>query len=371
MHAKILIVEDERLIALDIKRRLQQLGYEVVAIAHHAEAALAAIAENRPDLILMDIHLQGEVDGIAVAAQILPQYSIPVIFVTAHADEATLRQAKATQPFGYLVKPVETHDLNTAIEIALTRHQAELAMEKALAKERELNELKSRFIAMVSHEFRNPLSTIQFSLDLLEGFDPSKISPEKKKIYLNRGRGAVAHMTQLLKEVLLIGEAETRGLQYYPEPLNLLWFCRDLVDEFQSQIDSRPDSIHFSVSGINEAEEPFYELDAKLLRHILTNLLSNAIKYSPEGGQVTFTLVGTPETLTFRIQDEGIGILPADQARLFESFHRGANVQQIPGTGLGLAIVKQCVIAHGGSITAESEIGKGTTFTVQLKAICA
>jgi len=368
MSAKLLLVEDERLIALDIKRRLQQLGYEVAAIAHHAEAALAAIAEHHPDLILMDIHLQGNVDGVAIAEQARSQHNIPVIFLTAHADEATLRQAKATQPFGYLVKPVETHDLSTAIEIALTRHQAEQSIAMALAKEKELNELKSRFVAMVSHEFRNPLSTIQFSFDLLEGFDPTKISPEKKQVYLNRGRGAVAQMHQLLQEVLLIGEAETAGLQYDPKPLNLLWFCRDLVDELQTQAGGTANSIHFATSGINEAEEPFYSLDAKLLRHIFTNLLSNAIKYSPEGSLVNFTLLVTPATLTFRIQDQGMGIPPADQARLFESFHRGANVRQIRGTGLGLAIVKQCVHTHGGSIAVESEVGKGTTFTVQINA---
>ncbi|HEY9646611.1 MAG TPA: response regulator, partial [Chroococcidiopsis sp.] len=186
MRRKLLIVEDERLIALDIKQRLVQLGYEVVAIANHADAALQAVTQHMPDLILMDIHLQGAVDGIALAAQIQQQFNLPVIFLTAHADSATLTQAKATQPFGYLVKPVETHMLSTAIEIALTRHQTEVAVQRALAKEKELNELKTRFISIVSHEFRNPLSAIKLIFDLLERQNPP-VPPEQQQLHLQRG----------------------------------------------------------------------------------------------------------------------------------------------------------------------------------------
>jgi WD40 repeat protein/CheY-like chemotaxis protein len=130
MTSKILIVENERLIARDIQQRLQQLGYQVVAIASSYQTALESVTEYLPDLVLMDIRLKSEVDGIATAAEIRKNFDIPVVFVTAHADEATLEQAKSVQPFGYLVKPIETQNLRTTIEIALTRHQTEKAIRK-------------------------------------------------------------------------------------------------------------------------------------------------------------------------------------------------------------------------------------------------
>jgi CheY-like chemotaxis protein len=125
MAPRILIVEDERLIALDIKQRLVQLGYEVMAIANRAQTALEKVAEDPPDLVLMDIRLKGSMDGISAAAQMRSQFDLPVVFLTAHADEATLQQVKAVQPFGYLVKPIETQNLRATIEVALTRHQTE------------------------------------------------------------------------------------------------------------------------------------------------------------------------------------------------------------------------------------------------------
>lgn len=369
MSSKILVVEDEQIIALDIKRRLLKLGYDVIGTARDANAAFAVLAEHSPDLILMDIILPGDLDGIAVAAQIQPLHNIPVVFLTAHADDGTFQQAKATRPFGYLVKPVDSQELNTAIEIALARHQAELVMKEALAKERALHDFKMQFVSMVSHEFRNPLSTVQFSFDLLESYDRIAVAPEKKQACLQRGRSAIKHMIQLLQEVMLIGEAESGKLECHPQPLNILWFCQELIDALQIQYRETSPFIQFNVRGIDTTAEPFYHLDAKLLNHILTNLLSNAIKYSSPGTPVQFDVLDNRETLTFRIQDHGIGISQTDQSQLFQTFHRGSNVRQIPGTGLGLAIVKQCVTTHGGTIHVESEVGRGSIFTVTLNAV--
>lgn len=119
-------------------------------------------------------------------------------------------------------------------------------------------------------------------------------------------------------------------------------------------------AIHFSSQGNCRIAL----LDAKLLRHILNNLLSNALKYSPADRLATFMVLCEAEQITFRIQDQGMGIPKADQARLFEPFHRATNARHVPGTGLGLAIVKQSVELHGGTIAFESEEGRGTTFTV-------
>jgi signal transduction histidine kinase len=361
---KILVVEDEPVIALDIKQRLTHLGYQVVAIADCAEAALAAVAQHQPDLALMDIRIRGEINGIATAAKVREEHNLPVVFLTAHADAATLAQVKATQPFGYITKPFETQDLSTAIEIALSRQQAEIAIQNALIQEKELHEMKSQFIAVVSHEFRNPLSSILFCIDLLERHD--QLSAEKKQLYLQRARSSVERMKELLEEVLIIGEADAGKLQCQPTPLDLLSFCQELIEELQNRAGHQC-TLAFTLYKAENIELTSGYFDEKLLRHILSNLLSNAVKYSPEGGDVRLDVLYQPDQVTFRVQDQGIGIPASDLNQIFHSFHRAKNAKIIPGTGLGLSIVKQCVEAHGGDITVESQEGIGTTFTVTLQ----
>lgn len=364
MVCKILIVEDEPLIALDIKRRLLRLSYEVAAITNSAETALAAVAQFQPDLVLMDIQIEGDINGIQTAAQIRTQYRIPIVFLTAHADQVTLNQAKATQPFGYIVKPFENHDLSTAIEIALSRHQADLTTQQALERERELHELKSRFVSVVSHEFRNPLAVIQFALDMLNQTDEA-IAPEKKQLYIERAKDSIRQMKELLEDVLVIGESESGKLHCQPVSIDLVFFCRSLVEEFQMGIGAKH-SIIFTPEQAIDPPQIFYYLDAKLLYYILANLLSNAVKYSPEQSDIKFNLICHSNWTIFQIQDQGIGIPTEDQPHLFSSFHRGSNAKKIPGTGLGLSIVKQCVDAHGGTINVDSQEGIGTSFTVKL-----
>lgn len=239
------------------------------------------------------------------------------------------------------------------------RKQAEADMRHALAKEKELSLLKSRFVTMTSHEFRTPLTTILSSAELIEKYG-FKWTQEKKQQHLLRIQAAVKQMTQLLNDVLLIGKAEAGKLEFKPTPLDLTEFCKGLVDEIQ--ISNRDRQIIFE----NRFTYPNAYLDEKLLRHILSNLLSNAVKYSPQGSMVKFDLSQEQQIITFRVRDTGIGIPTTDLANLFDSFHRASNVGTISGTGLGLAIVKKSVDLHGGKIAVESEVGVGTTFTVHL-----
>ena len=237
------------------------------------------------------------------------------------------------------------------------RKRAEEDIRKALEKEKELGELKSRFVTMASHEFRTPLATILSSTDILERYS-HKLTEEKKLNHLQRIQLTVKHMTGLLNDVLLIGKAEAGKLEFQPQQLNLVQFCRDLVEEIQLTANQ-----HIIAFCTQEQSTNAY-LDEKLLRHILCNLLSNAIKYSPQGGTVHFDLVCKQGKAIFQVRDEGIGIPEADQAQLFNSFYRASNVGTISGTGLGLAIVKKFVDLHGGQIAVESQVGVGTTFTV-------
>jgi signal transduction histidine kinase len=365
MPTRILVVEDEPLIALDLTRRLGRMGYEVVATVDSAAMAVAAAAQHQPDLVLMDIRLQGEESGIEAAAQIKESSQTPVVFLTAHADGITLEQAKAVHPFGYIVKPFENEDLVTAIETALSRHQAELAIQNALIREQELSQLKSQFVSIVSHEFRNPLSIILTSIDLLETYDDT-LSPEQKQRYLQQARSSVGIMTQLLEEVLVLGEMEASQLQCQLAPIDLSELCQSIIAEIQSTIGAAH-SIAFQSIGIEP--NALIPADGKLLRHILSNLLSNAVKYSPlDTGDrpITLRLTYHPDRLEFCVEDQGIGIPEADQANLLEPFYRGSNVSYISGTGLGLNIVKQCVEAYQGEITISSQVEQGTTITVTI-----
>jgi PAS domain S-box-containing protein len=130
-EVKILIVEDESIVAMDIKHRAEGLGYEVTAITPSGEEALENVISNRPDLVLMDIVLKGEMDGIEAAQKIRDAYDIPVVYLTAYSDERTLKRAKITEPFGYIIKPFEDRELHSAVEVALYKHQMESKLKES------------------------------------------------------------------------------------------------------------------------------------------------------------------------------------------------------------------------------------------------
>ncbi|HBB33365.1 MAG TPA: hybrid sensor histidine kinase/response regulator [Cyanobacteria bacterium UBA9273] len=360
--AKLLVVEDEEIVALDIETTLKHLGYKVVAVVASAEEAIVTSATTQPNLVLMDIMLKGDVDGIQAAEVIRQRFHIPVIYLTAYADLNTLERAKISEPFGYLLKPFEEKELHTTIEIALSRHQAEEQMRQALEKEKELSELKSSFIAIASHEFRTPLTTISSSIGLLERYCRDAMDSKKNK-HFQQIKTSVEQMKKLLDDVLLVGKADAGKLEFKPLPLDLVEFCQNLVEEIKLNAGNQ-----YSMVLVNKVQCTHTCMDANLLRHILSNLLSNAIKYSPAGGTINLEICCLDETVTLKIKDWGIGIPLEDQQRLFESFHRASNVGTIKGTGLGLSIVKKCVDLHGGHIAVESELGVGTTFTVTLPA---
>ncbi|NEP02733.1 MAG: PAS domain S-box protein [Symploca sp. SIO2E9] len=255
------------------------------------------------------------------------------------------------------------------------RKQAQEELRKALEQEKELSELKSRFVSMTSHEFRTPLTTILGSTELLRYYS-HKWSEQKKILHYDRIQANVQHMTKMLDDVLLLGKAEAGKLEFKPVPLDIVSFCRSLIEESQLSLRSKNQIVFtyqeqdFAVQNTAESTtmrlNNYARLDEKLLRHILGNLLSNAIKYSPTNSTVRFDLELQEKEVIFQIKDQGIGIPSEDQQHLFKSFHRAQNVGKVTGTGLGLAIVKKSVDLHGGKIKVDSQVGVGTKFTVNL-----
>jgi len=243
------------------------------------------------------------------------------------------------------------------------RKQAEQEIRDALDRQKELNELRSRFVAMTSHEFRTPLATILSSAELLKYYGDRLPTQEKNEV-LQSIESSVQRMTRMLDRVLLIGKVEAHMLEFNPEKIDLVALCHGLVEEARTQLPDSTCTVHTDF----EVGDGMGMYDEKLLGHIFGNLLSNAIKYSPNGGGVGFKIYQQAGDMVFEVSDQGIGI-PADEiAHLFESFHRSSNVGNIQGTGLGLAIVKNSVDLHGGRIEVRSELGKGTCFTVRLES---
>lgn len=242
----------------------------------------------------------------------------------------------------------------------ITERKRSEEIRNTLERERKLSEQRFNFVSMMSHEFRNPLTTIIMCGELLQEFS-DRTSQEQKNSYLNHIEAAAKQMLQLLDDILNLTKAEVGKLELNPQPFNLAEFCCGLVEGMRMTSGDRA-SIDFVVRG--ECDRAC--LDDNLLRHILTNLLSNAVKYSPQGSNVRFELSCQNGEAIFQIQDRGIGIPPEDRETLFESFHRARNVGKIPGTGLGLCIVKRFVDLHQGRISLESEVGVGTTVTVTL-----
>jgi PAS domain S-box-containing protein len=242
------------------------------------------------------------------------------------------------------------------------RKRAEEEVQRALGRERELSELKTRFVSLTSHEFRTPLATILSSIELIEDFGSGLPDAERAEL-IRIVKNAIARMTGMIDQVMLIGRAESDKLEFRPQPADACEVAQAVARETEHAL-GRRNRVRFSSRGDCARRL----VDAKLLAHVLGNLLSNALKYSPPDSAVDLHVEGDGAMLTMRVADRGIGIPPDDHARLFESFHRARNVGNVEGTGLGLTIVKQCAELHGGRVGFESTPGKGSTFTVTLLA---
>jgi PAS domain S-box-containing protein len=269
-----------------------------------------------------------------------------------------------------------TERKNAALKLA-ELEERETCSRRALEHERELNQIKSRFVSLVSHEFRTPLCVIRMAGSML-GRYLDRMTANEKSRQLEGIQSAVDRMTRMMEDLLIHGEFEAGKMECKPARVDLQALCHRSVSEAISQA-GMPRAIECVVDpAVREAVG-----DAMIIRHILSNLLSNAVKYSPADQPVTLEVkrvagngqkdgdAKMPEgdRLQFKVSDSGIGIPAPDLARLFQTFQRASNVGNRPGTGMGLAIVKQFVDLHRGTIRAESVEGKGTTFWVWLPMV--
>lgn len=230
----------------------------------------------------------------------------------------------------------------------------------ALQKEKELVEMKSRFVSIASHEFRTPLSTISLAAGFLKRYQ-TKLKPEDAVEKLETIERQIVHMTHLLDDVLVIGKSEAGKIPVNRSEIDVSQFFEKVCYEVEESTGSS-----HRIFLKQNISEPMFQTDEKLMRNIVINLLTNAVKFSPEADDVEMLVARNDGILTFAVRDKGIGIPEKDIHKLFEPFFRASNVNAIQGTGLGLSIIKKAVDLLNGSIQVESKTGEGTTITVTL-----
>jgi signal transduction histidine kinase len=396
--ARILIVEDERIVALHLRQQLTRLGYVVVGAASSGRQALKLITELQPDVVLMDIHIDGDIDGIATAMQVPEEMQVPVVYLTAYSEEATLERARATKPYGYLLKPFSEREMHAVVQMVLERRRADTAVldsRKRLQQrlnERtdalagaidDLEEQTARRLAAeaafhqaqkmeaigqltggIAHDFNNMLMVISGSLDMIRGHpsDATRVAD-----LADAGLKGVERCRHLITQLLVFARRQVlRPETVYPN---------QLITEFAPLID------HALGEGVElvlrlDAEVPPSQLDPTQLQAAILNLVVNAHDALPGSGRVTVetskveivaaTSDGVPLGLyvVVAVSDNGSGIPPENLPRVCDPFFTTKDAAR--SSGLGLSQVYGFIKESGGQVKIDSQVGAGTTVTLYL-----
>jgi signal transduction histidine kinase len=399
---KILLIDDDKedfMITRDIIEEIPHRKYIVDWISSYNDA-LKSINSKGHNVYLIDYRLGARTGLELISEAIKGGCSSPLILLTGQGDMEIDEKAMKAGAADYLVKgninPLqlersirysiehsknleEITKLNLDLEKRVNERTTDLAevirkleitndslkkaqinIGKALRKEKELNELKSRFVTMASHEFRTPLSTILSSASLISKYMIVE-DQDKREKHIERIKSAVTNLTGILNDFLSLSQLEEGKAQIKPVEFNLIHFCEEVSDEMRS-VAKKDQIIKYEAAGMTGN----ICVDKHLLKNILINLISNAIKYSPEGKLISLKTELSEKELNLEVKDQGIGIPKEEHVHLFTRFFRANNAGNVQGTGLGLNIVKKYVELLQGSITFSSEINKGTIFYVKI-----
>ncbi len=366
----IFLVEDEAIVALDLKNNLENLGYSVIGNVPSGEEALIKIGDLKPDLIILDIKLQGSLDGIDTAAILNKNYGIPFIILTAYSDEGIIERAKQVEPYGYIIKPFGSNNLRTSIEMAMYRAKMKKEVEKLEMQLRQSEKLKAigNMAGGIAHDFNNILTVILGYVSLID-----------EKLYLNENiesdvegiRTAALRANSLTKHLLAFSRKQVLN----PEYVKI-----NIIIENISRMVSRliPENIVLNI--ISESESQIVFIDQAQIEQVLLNLVLNAKDAMPDGGNLTIkskvlnlqqdlhVTTGTIPQGTYiciLVKDNGTGITPDDFTHIFDPFFTTKPLHK--GTGLGLATVYGIIEQSGGFIDVQTEPGTGTLFKIYLE----
>lgn len=356
---RILIVEDEGIVAMDIQNRVRRLGYSVSAVASSGEEAIEQAAETHPDLVLMDIVLKGMMDGTEAAGQIRERFDIPVLYLTAYADDETLQRAKITGPYGYILKPISDRELHSNIVIALHKHKMERELQEYMKELERANRDLKNYAYTISHDLRYPLYTIQAFIGFLMHEYADKLD-EKGKNYQDTLTKASARMVELIENLLLLSRFGRQYLEVETVDLNVL------VAEIKAELSTRINECGGEV--VVAGTSPNISTIKVWMKELLLNLIDNGLKFNESAKprvEVGCEEREKEKDYLFRVKDNGIGVEGENQERIFNPFDRPSlQLKYGSGTGVGLAICKRIVTELGGTIWIESKAieGEGSTF---------
>ncbi|MEK7748227.1 MAG: ATP-binding protein [Nitrospirota bacterium] len=357
-------MDDEIIIARELEARLLNLGYEIAGIASSGQEAITLTEQTSPQLILMDIVLKGEMDGIDAAAEIRRRWHLPVIYLTAYTDPPTLQRARVTEPYGYIVKPFTERELHSNIEIALYKNKAETQLRQKMEEcTRLTGELESAnkeletFNSFSAHDLRAPLRAIDGFADILLSDYALELPPEAQR-YLNLMPNRAKQMDQLLRDLLSFAHLSNQSI--LKQPVVMADLIRDTLSELRAEQEGRNIEIRISDLGVAEA-------DPALLKQVFMNLLNNALKFTRHSESAVIE-VGCEDSASegepvFFVKDNGIGFDLKYAPKIFQVFERlHGSSSEYEGTGVGLAIVQRVIERHGGRIWAEAAVDAGATF---------
>ena len=363
---RVLVVENEPLVALDIQASLDRMGYEVAGAAASCQDAVRLAAETSPDAILMDIGLRGEPDGIAAAIQIRNDVDTPIVYMTAYSDRATLARATGTEPCSFLLKPFDEQQVHVALQMAHHRQRAERIQAAAsddrhvregLRRRQQVTRLKERnrdledFAQFASHDLKAPLRGIAFHAKVLD----EEAGPEATtgaKAHLNRIQASATRLGALVDAMLaysLAGHLAESTVDVHPD---------EIVARVVKDLEPPPG---FRV--VAEGEFPVMVAATSQLERVFQNLVGNAIKHHDRmEGVVSVRAAVKGDFVEFAVQDDGPGVAASLLDALWEPF-RSRDARCLDSTGLGLAAVKRLVEAHGGAVGYEPRTPRGSRFT--------
>jgi len=348
---KVLIVEDESIIAMELENHVRRMGYDVIGPVATGDAALENVGDYQPDIVLMDIRIQGDKDGIETAEAIRSRFKTPVIYLTAHADQRTIQRAKVTEPLGYLVKPLREHELRAAITVALHKHK----MNEALEQQR------SDFLAMLTHDIKNPLHLVLGYADLLD----EEIKPagmKQAENLLGQLRANILTTAELATNYSMALAIEGGRFPIVKTPLQVNELLKQVNEKYAAEALNRGLSLETQMSQ----ELPPIDGDGSALERVIANLVYNALRFTPRGGRVALASALLDGAVVLSVSDTGRGVPPEEIPLLFEKYWQHGNDTDKVGSGLGLFVVKSLVEAHGGRVEVESTPGQGTCFRVIL-----
>jgi signal transduction histidine kinase len=318
-NRELLIVEDESVTALHLREHLEKLGYTITAVAGSGEQALRILEERRPDLVLMDVRLAGGLSGTQTAKIIDERFRIPVVYMTAHNDEATLEEINATGGYGFLTKPIREVDLHPVIQLAVSRREKELQELEAERKcwqdlcQHAEGQLE-QFTYAAGHDLKEPLRTARSFIELLARRLESRLSSEEREL-MSHAQAGLTRMNVLLEDLLAYAQAglsQGAPIPETPAEAALKWAIENLRS-----------AIAESGGGITHDSLPVVRADPSQLARVFQNLLANAIKYrSSEPPRIHVALTAREDDWVFRVSDNGIGFDPQHAERIFSPFKR-------------------------------------------------